>query len=197
MLGTLPRAQCAYSACASAFVGPCRHRPIDASVGPMARLPSALITLLALSPPVTCRKGKGRGARRRAELVEAARQAELGEAAAAAANGEVIDPLGYYRYRWTPPTDACGTELHADYDGTRAWYAQRLQPWTAQRRLHSCLRASVRAGTGAWTSPSTLPLLLIAAPSAVRIAGATRGSSAPSRCASRPTRTSTPLASAG
>jgi hypothetical protein len=33
----------------------------------------------------------------------------------------VVDPLGYYRYRWVPPTDECGTELHADYDGTRAW----------------------------------------------------------------------------
>ena len=46
---------------------------------------------------------------------------EQAELVKAAANGEVIDPLGYYRYKWTAPTDECGTEHNADYDGTRAW----------------------------------------------------------------------------
>ena len=30
------------------------------------------------------------------------------------------DPLGYYSFSWKPPTDECGTEQHADYDGIRA-----------------------------------------------------------------------------
>ena len=53
------------------------------------------------------------------EMEEAA--AAAAEEGVAAAAGETIDPLGYYRYKWTAPTDDCGTEPHADYDGTRAW----------------------------------------------------------------------------
>ena len=59
--------------------------------------------------------------RARRARAEAIRQAEADERALAAAAGEVVDSLGYYRFKWVAPTDACGTELHADYDGTRVW----------------------------------------------------------------------------
>ena len=71
-----------------------------------------------LTVVLACAHGKRGGLRQKAPRVEAV---EAAEAAAAAAAGEAIDPLGYYRYRWQQPTDTCGTELHADYDGTRAW----------------------------------------------------------------------------
>ena len=58
------------------------------------------------------RRGKRRGAR--------ARQPQVVEEPPLLAN-ESIDPLGYYRYTWAPPLDACGTEHHADYDGLRAF----------------------------------------------------------------------------
>ena len=73
---------------------------------------------LVLTVVLACAHGKRGGLRQKARRVEAV---EAAEAAAAAAAGEAIDPLGYYRYRWQQPTDTCGTELHADYDGTRAW----------------------------------------------------------------------------
>ena len=47
------------------------------------------------------RRGKRRGAR--------ARQPQVVEEPPLLAN-ESIDPLGYYRYTWAPPLDACGTE---------------------------------------------------------------------------------------
>ena len=81
-------------------------------------------SLLVLTAALACAHGKRGGSRqrnRRADAVEAATAAEAVEAATAADAGEVVDPLGYYRYRWQEPTDTCGTELHADYDGTRAW----------------------------------------------------------------------------
>ena len=81
-------------------------------------------SLLVLTATLACAHGKRGGVRqrnRRADAVEAATAAEAVEAATAADAGEVVDPLGYYRYRWQEPTDTCGTELHADYDGTRAW----------------------------------------------------------------------------
>ena len=59
--------------------------------------------------------GKRRGFRRRRTGADAV------EAVTTAATGETVDPLGYYRYSWTAPTDACGTEMHADLDGTRVW----------------------------------------------------------------------------
>ena len=64
-------------------------------------------------------EGRQRARRRAADVeVEAAVEAEAAEAAKV---GETIDGLGYYRFRWSPPTDACGTELHTDFDGTRVW----------------------------------------------------------------------------
>ncbi|EOD41972.1 hypothetical protein EMIHUDRAFT_194609 [Emiliania huxleyi CCMP1516] len=72
----------------------------------------ALLLLALLQSPCSC--AGVRGARKRAR-----RDAE--QIAAAAAAGESLDPLGYYRYSWRPPADECGTEMHADYDGTRAW----------------------------------------------------------------------------
>lgn len=59
--------------------------------------------------------GRHRNARRQAR--QKMDELEQAERAAAEAAGETIDPLGYYRYAWRPPTDACGTEYHADYDG--------------------------------------------------------------------------------
>ena len=68
-----------------------------------------------LTATLACTYGKRGGLRQKN------RRAEAVEAATAADAGEVVDPLGYYRYRWQEPTDTCGTELHVDYDGTRAW----------------------------------------------------------------------------
>ena len=33
------------------------------------------------------------------------------------AGEENLDPLGYYAFVWEAPTDECGTDPHADYDG--------------------------------------------------------------------------------
>ena len=82
--------------------------------------PRDLLVVVALSLHCTeCKRHGKQHGRRRASVEQAA--IERADQAAAAAAGEVIDPLGYYRYKWSPPTDACGTEAHADYDGTRAW----------------------------------------------------------------------------
>ena len=98
-------------------------------------------SLLVLTATLACAHGKRGGVRqrnRRADAVEAATAAEAVEAATAADAGEVVDPLGYYRYRWQEPTDTCGTELHADYDGTRAWNwglaRRRVDMYAAHRR---------------------------------------------------------------
>ena len=98
-------------------------------------------SLLVLTATLACAHGKRGGLRqknRRADAVEAATAAEAVEAATAADAGEVVDPLGYYRYRWQEPTDTCGTELHADYDGTRAWNwglaRRRVDMYAAHRR---------------------------------------------------------------
>jgi hypothetical protein len=48
---------------------------------------------------------------------------------------ESIDPLGYYIYAWAPPKDACGTEMHADYDGLRAF---NWGPSTKKRDAGEC-----------------------------------------------------------
>jgi len=97
------------------------------------------LSLLVLTATLTCANGKRGGSRqknRRADAVEAATAAEAVEAATAADAGEVVDPLGYYRYRWQEPTDTCGTELHADYDGTRTWN------WGLDRSQHVATAAA-------------------------------------------------------
>ena len=91
---------------------------------------------LVLTVVLACAHGKRGGLRQKARRVEAV---EAAEAAAAAAAGEAIDPLGYYRYRWQQPTDTCGTELHADYDGTRGGVELGAGPKPARRwivRIH-------------------------------------------------------------
>ena len=77
--------------------------------------------VLVLTVALACAYGKRGGLRQKNRRSVEAAAAEAVEAATAADAGEVVDPLGYYRYRWQEPTDTCGTELHADYDGTRAW----------------------------------------------------------------------------
>ena len=83
-------------------------------------------SVLVLTATLVCADGKRGGLRRR-------RADAAAESTTAADLGEVVDPLGYYRYHWQPPTDTCGTERHADYDGTRAWN------WgLASRRVDMC-----------------------------------------------------------
>ena len=66
------------------------------------------------------RNGRRHMARRRGEHLHAAPSDPPLAAVVSAAQGANLDPLGYYRFSWAPPTDACGTEMHADYDGVRA-----------------------------------------------------------------------------
>ena len=61
--------------------------------------------------------GRRRGARRKRQ---GGLMRQRARAAAGSTSSATVDPLGYYWYSWSPPTDACGTELHADYDGIRA-----------------------------------------------------------------------------
>ena len=78
-------------------------------------LASLRLLVVALSTRCAqCKKGSGQRRAQRAKL-------EAADRAAAAAAGEQLDPLGYYRFSWRAPGDSCGTEMHADYDGTRAW----------------------------------------------------------------------------
>ena len=114
------------------------------------------VSLLVLTATLTCANGKRGGSRqknRRADAVEAATAAEAVEAATAADAGEVVDPLGYYRYRWQEPTDTCGTELHADYDGTRTWnwgLARRHVDMYAAHQGGRQLAQAAARGTNAW-----------------------------------------------
>ena len=102
---------------------------------------------------LSLRGADGRGARRarRKERAQAQNErAQADEVKAALASGETIDPLGYYRYRWSPPTDSCGTELHADYDGTRAWN------WGLDKSQHvataadCCAKCKAHASCNSW-----------------------------------------------
>ena len=95
------------------------------------------------------RKGKGRGSIR-ARRIEAAAAVDVVEVVNAAAAGEVIDPLGYYRYSWKPPTDSCGTELHADYDGTRAWNWGLDKSQHVQTAAQCCAKCSAHASCNSW-----------------------------------------------
>ena len=55
-------------------------------------------------------------------------------------SGEAVDPLGYYRYTWHAPTDVCGTEPHADYDGKRAFtWGPRFRKQTAAECCAACV----------------------------------------------------------
>ena len=64
----------------------------------------------------------GAHGRKRRGFRRARREAAAADVVEDASAEAVVDPLGYYRYTWRPPTDLkCGTEMHADYDGTRAW----------------------------------------------------------------------------
>lgn len=93
---------------------------------------------------------KNKKALRRARQSDAAVAIEKAEAESAASTGETIDPLGYYRYKWSSPTDECGTELHADYDGTRAWN------WGLDKRQHvadaaaCCAKCKAHARCNSW-----------------------------------------------
>jgi len=144
---------------------------------------------LVLTVVLACAHGKRGGLRQKARRVEAV---EAAEAAAAAAAGEAIDPLGYYRYRWQQPTDTCGTELHADYDGTRAWN------WGLDRSQHvdtaaaCCAKCRAHGRCNSWVF---CPEPVCYAPDAHRHVvglGLGLGLGLGYLCAMRPTRTGAP-----
>ena len=119
-----------------------------------------LVLLLLLLEPSSCGPRNRRAARRKdAEARDAA------EVAAAAAAGETIDPLGYYRYRWSAPTDECGTEMHADYDGTRAWNWGLDQSQHVLSAAACCAKCRAHARCNSWVF---CPELVCFAPDAHR-----------------------------
>ena len=87
--------------------------------------------------------GKRRGRRRRDVVEQEAITTD-------AATGEVVDPLGYYRYSWQPPTDACGTEEHADYDGTRVWNWGLDQSQHVETAAACCAKCQAHPRCNSW-----------------------------------------------
>ena len=109
-----------------------------------------LFLLLIELTTTTAGQERRRRAQRNDERAAAAEAMMTEETRLAAAAGEVIDPLGYYRYRWAPPTDECGTELHADYDGTRAWNWGLNKDQHVESAADCCAKCKAHAQCNSW-----------------------------------------------
>lgn len=107
------------------------------------------LCLLALVELALCGSRMHRRAKQMAREMNLAKAAAAEEGMAAAA-GETIDPLGYYRYRWRAPTDDCGTELHADYDGTRAWNWGLDASQHVENAAQCCEKCRAHAKCNSW-----------------------------------------------
>lgn len=119
---------------------------------PMRRSDALLyVCLLAHAiEPVSCGNRQRRNARQMARELERAK-ADAAEEGLAAAAGERIDPLGYYRYKWSAPTDEwCGTELHVDYDGTKAWNWGLDKSQHVENAAQCCAKCRAHAKCNSW-----------------------------------------------